>query len=350
MICFPLDNTPYEAKDMGAYLAARTRGVYSAENNLAVSPGASGMDISVSSGFGWLKMAEFWGVAVRQEQAATFTLDPADGVLSRIDAVVAQLDKVTNKAEIIIKKGAYSSNPVIAAPTRNTNYDEIYIATVRIDPGATSITAADITDQRENEAYCGIMRDGVTGIPTAQLQDEWQAWFDSIKDILDENTAGNLLNMINAINTSVGVPGGIAALDALGVVKTATGDISGTDLHAITQTGFYHGSNVANAIDANPYYFIVLCQDENNAIILSSRADVNNPEWFVQTNVAGVWSWWINIDNGARWNSMPKTGGDFTGKVTAAPIDSSGPYIHNTQIVSSTGAAVNRHKIVFYEE
>ena len=156
-------------------------------------------------------------------------------------------------------------------------------------------------------------------------------------------TQGDLQAMLD-------VPGGIAMLNAIGVVKTATGDISGTDLHAITQTGFYHGSNVANAIDANPYYFIVLCQNANNAIILSSRADVNNPEWFVQTNVAGVWSWWINIDNGARWNSMPKTGGDFTGKVTAAPIDSSGPYIHNTQIVSSTGAAVNRHKIVFYEE
>ena len=28
MICFPLDNTPYEAKDMGTYLATRTRGVF----------------------------------------------------------------------------------------------------------------------------------------------------------------------------------------------------------------------------------------------------------------------------------------------------------------------------------
>ncbi len=38
MICFPLDNTPYEAKDMGTYLATRTRGVFSSDGNLAVTP------------------------------------------------------------------------------------------------------------------------------------------------------------------------------------------------------------------------------------------------------------------------------------------------------------------------
>ena len=32
------------------------------------------------------------------------------------------------------------------------------------------ITAADITDTRADEDVCGVMRDGVTGIPTAQLQ------------------------------------------------------------------------------------------------------------------------------------------------------------------------------------
>ena len=32
------------------------------------------------------------------------------------------------------------------------------------------VTAADITDTRADEDVCGVMRDGVTGIPTAQLQ------------------------------------------------------------------------------------------------------------------------------------------------------------------------------------
>ena len=36
--------------------------------------------------------------------------------------------------------------------------------------GSTEITAADITDTRADEAVCGVMRDGVNGIPTAQLQ------------------------------------------------------------------------------------------------------------------------------------------------------------------------------------
>ena len=55
MICFPLDNTPYEAKDMGTYLATRTRGVFSSDGNLAVTPGESGLSVSVSPGLSWHK-------------------------------------------------------------------------------------------------------------------------------------------------------------------------------------------------------------------------------------------------------------------------------------------------------
>ena len=50
MICFPLDNTEYEAKDMGAYLGTRTRGVFSAEGNFAVTPAENGLAVKVSPG------------------------------------------------------------------------------------------------------------------------------------------------------------------------------------------------------------------------------------------------------------------------------------------------------------
>ena len=39
-----------------------------------------------------------------------------------------------------------------------------------VPAGSSVITAADITDTRADEDVCGVMRDGVTGIPTAQLQ------------------------------------------------------------------------------------------------------------------------------------------------------------------------------------
>ena len=224
MICFPLDNTPYEAKDMGTYLATRTRGVFSSDGNLAVTPGESGLSVSVSPGLAWLKWSDFWGVAALQAQALTLNLDTADGALKRIDAIVCRLDKVNNRAEIVGKKGAPSSAPIVVPPVRDANYDELYIATVLIGAGVISISASAITDQRLNEEYCGLMRDGVTGIPTASLQAqaqqilteladalnaqivrqsaEFDAWFEDLKGKLGEDPATALQLQVDNLNAA----------------------------------------------------------------------------------------------------------------------------------------------------
>ena len=225
MICFPLDNTPYEAKDMGTYLATRTRGVFSSDGNLAVTPGESGLSVSVSPGLAWLKWSDYWGTAALQEQALTLDLDTADGALKRIDAIVCRLDKVNNRAEIVVKKGAPSSAPIVVPPVRDANYDELYIATVLIGAGVISISASAITDQRLNEEYCGLMRDGVTGIPTASLHAqaqqilteltdalnaqivrqsaEFDAWFDDLKGKLGEDSATALQLQVDNLNAAV---------------------------------------------------------------------------------------------------------------------------------------------------
>lgn len=182
MICFPLDNTPYEAKEMGAYLCTRTRGVFSADDNLAVSPGTEGLSVIVSPGIAWFKWSEYWGTAAVQEKSLTLKLDAADGALERLDVVVGRLDKVGNLADISIRKGAFSSAPAITDPVRDESADEIYLSSVRVRAGAVSITAEDITDMRLNEEYCGLMRDGVTGIPTAQLQEQAQELIDHLNE------------------------------------------------------------------------------------------------------------------------------------------------------------------------
>lgn len=224
MICFPLDNTPYEAKDMGTYLATRTRGVFSSDGNLAVTPGESGLSVSVSPGLAWLKWSDYWGTAALQEQALTLALDTADGALKRIDAIVCRLDKVNNRAEIVVKKGAPSSAPIVVPPVRDANYDELYIATVLIGAGVISISASAITDQRLNEEYCGLMRDGVTGIPTASLHAqaqqilteltdalnaqivrqsaEFDAWFEDLKGKLGEDPATALQQQVDNLNAA----------------------------------------------------------------------------------------------------------------------------------------------------
>ena len=190
-----------------------------------MTPSESGLSVSVSPGLAWLKWSDYWGTAALQEQALTLDLDTADGALKRIDAIVCRLDKVNNRAEIVVKKGAPSSAPIVVPPVRDANYDELYIATVLIGAGVISISASAITDQRLNEEYCGLMRDGVTGIPTASLHAqaqqilteltdalnaqivrqsaEFDAWFDDLKGKLGEDPATALQQQVDNLNAAV---------------------------------------------------------------------------------------------------------------------------------------------------
>ena len=132
---------------------------------------------------------------------------------------------MNNRAEIVVKKGAPSSAPIVVPPVRDANYDELYIATVLIGAGVISISASAITDQRLNEEYCGLMRDGITGIPTASLHAqaqqilteltaalnaqivrqsaEFDAWFDDLKGKLGEDPATALQLQVDNLNAAV---------------------------------------------------------------------------------------------------------------------------------------------------
>lgn len=313
MICFPLDNTPYEAKDMGTYLATRTRGVFSSDGNLAVTPGESGLSVSVSPGLAWLKWSDYWGTAALQEQALTLDLDTADGALKRIDAIVCRLDKVNNRAEIVVKKGAPSSAPIVVPPVRDANYDELYIATVLIGAGVISISASAITDQRLNEEYCGLMRDGVTGIPTASLHAqaqqilteltdalnaqivrqsaEFDAWFDDLKGKLGEDPATALQQQVDNLNAAVvgdafqasGTPVSIAYAGAQRIASiTAYGENAqgGTTEAPVALTGvdsvFVSGNNLLpKAVRTETTGGITFTPNPDGSILVSGTATTN---------------------------------------------------------------------------
>ena len=218
MICFPLDNEEYEADALGAWCGTRTRGVFAADDHFTVKANGD-MTITVSPGLAWLMADIYWGVAVLERNPQVCNIDTADGSLTRNDAVCIRLDKNRNIGELVVKKGGYSPQPpTIAAPARNLDYDEIYVATVRVRAGTTAILDTDITDQRMEEAYCGVMRDGVTGIPTQSLYEAWWAWFNSyqidsevefnkwfqnLKNQLDDNQAANLQNQVDTIKNDI---------------------------------------------------------------------------------------------------------------------------------------------------
>jgi len=200
MICFPLDNTEYDASALGAWFGTRTRGITAADGHFITTANGN-MTVTVSAGLAWLRAATHWGVCAMEVDPTTLSIDTSHGSLVRIDIVCLRLNRITNQAELIIKKGAdFASNPTFAAPVRDLDFDEIYLASVRVRAGAIEVQPNDIVDLRLNEEYCGIMRDGITTIPTQALYNRFEAFMQALNGLLENgDIAGQLQGQINAI-------------------------------------------------------------------------------------------------------------------------------------------------------
>lgn len=189
MLCYPLDNTGYEAEGLGLEHVTRTRGVYSADGNLSVSTGG-GMNVTVSPGVCFLKMGPYWGVTCLQKDSLSLPIQTADGTLSRKDAVVARIDKAANIAEIVVKAGTPASSPALPSIVRDNDYDEIYLASVTVGAGVVEITADAISDLRLDESVCGLMADTAAKIPTDVYDAQIKAFLKRVESELNQLNSG----------------------------------------------------------------------------------------------------------------------------------------------------------------
>ena len=169
IITYPLNGVTYDAEDVSTYLCTRTSGVYSKDTNYAVSV-TGARQITVAPGLAWVNYDDFKGVSACSREAVALTVPDADSTLSRIDRVVLQFDTAANLTAVKLKPGTPAAAPEPPAILQNHNQYELGLCTVSVPAGSSVVTAADITDTRAAEDVCGVMRDGVTGIPTAQLQ------------------------------------------------------------------------------------------------------------------------------------------------------------------------------------
>lgn len=169
IITYPLNGVTYDAEDVSTYLCTRTSGVYAKDTNYAVSV-TGPRQITVAPGLAWINYDDFKGVSACSREAVNLTVPDADSTLPRIDRVVLQFDTAANLTAVKLKPGTPAAAPEPPAILQNHNQYELGLCTVSVPAGSSVITAADITDTRADEDVCGVMRDGVTGIPTAQLQ------------------------------------------------------------------------------------------------------------------------------------------------------------------------------------
>lgn len=175
IITYPENGITYDADDASGYLATRQSGVYSAEEDFAVSISGE-LSLTVSAGQAWVRPSRFKGRSIIMEQPTTLTLTAADPVRTRIDRVVLRYDAAARQTRLQVLEGTPdSAGPTAPAITRTALVYDLCLAEITRPAGSTAITAANLTDTRADEDICGVMRDGVTGIPTAQLIAQWRA-------------------------------------------------------------------------------------------------------------------------------------------------------------------------------
>ena len=181
IITYPENGITYDADDASGFLATRLSGVYSAEEDFSVTA-QGGLSVQVSAGQAWVRPARFKGRSIIMEQPGTLTLTAADAVRSRIDRIVLRYDAAAKKTSLQVLDGTPDSAAPAAPDLSRTElvYD-LCLAEIRRPAGSTAVTAADITDTRADETVCGVMRDGVTGIPTGTLVQQFRAVIDALK-------------------------------------------------------------------------------------------------------------------------------------------------------------------------
>lgn len=159
------------AEDVMRWHHGRTSGVFAADGNAAVRAlYTPGMAVEVTDGTGWMTNAGGNGVVwwidneAKDGEKLKLTIDPADGVLNRIDRVIVEW-KTTNYVdypEVKILKGKTSSTAAAPALTNTNIVRQISLAQISVKAGTTAITASAITDERLDESVCGKVTESVS--------------------------------------------------------------------------------------------------------------------------------------------------------------------------------------------
>lgn len=168
IVLYPANGYDFDAADVAAYLAGLTSGVFSSAEDFPVTA-AGGLKVTVGAGRGWVHPSRFTGYSITKREADTLTMPLADPSLPRIDRIVMRYDAGARAASLQVLQGTASSTPTAPAISRTELIYDLCLAEITRPAGSTSITTGQITDTRLDEALCGLVRDGVTGIPTDEL-------------------------------------------------------------------------------------------------------------------------------------------------------------------------------------
>jgi len=195
------------AEDFARHLSMFfTNGIF---NNGCLVSENNNMKVIVNAG-----SANINGYRYDNDSNKVLIIENADGVLNRIDNIVIRLDLINRNITAQVVKGSFSNDPIAPDLIRTSTIYDLRIAKINIPAGVTTITQDLIEDTRFLNSDCGNVISAVDTPDTEELysqlyakankfivdsQEEFTVWFDSVKDLLDENVAGKLANSIKTI-------------------------------------------------------------------------------------------------------------------------------------------------------
>lgn len=188
---YPLNNIEYSAEDAMLMNLPISSGVFADDDHFAISLSGD-FSATISAGLGFIRYDTAKGFTFYMDAEETVLFDEPDTVLSRIDRVVLRWDESKNGVSLAVKKGSPSSTPVAVERETNSSVYELVLYDITIAANATSISAANITDQKLNPALCGLMANNITSIDTAAINAQITAL------IAGQNTA-----IQNAVNDAL---------------------------------------------------------------------------------------------------------------------------------------------------
>lgn len=177
-------------------------GIFATQGGAFVVSANVDMTVLVADGRAWFNHT--W---TKNDAGLPVVVPLSDLVFDRIDTLVIEVDSETRMNAVKVISGVPSATPEAPVLINTASLNQYPLADIYVAANVTEITAPDITNRvgtSETPFVTGI----IDTIDIDDLLEQWQGefdeWFDGIKDILDESTAGNLLNLYGQSNKPYG--------------------------------------------------------------------------------------------------------------------------------------------------
>lgn len=173
-------------------------GVFQSIGDFFATKPSSGLSVTVGTGRAWFNHT--WTL---NDALIPLTVDAADPTLTRIDAVVLEVDssELVRANSIKIVKGTAASEPTKPAMTNTDTLHQHPLAYITVKPGMTEVKASEIeimVGKSECPFVTAILETTDIDAVFARWESQFTAWFENVQSQLEGDIATNLQRQIDA--------------------------------------------------------------------------------------------------------------------------------------------------------